>query len=758
MRVPALTLMLSMMIFAPTVAAEQLTLERIFANPALSGETPRSLKLSPDGERVTFLRGRADQQQRLDLWAFEVLTGQTRMLVDSSRLTGGVEQLSVEEQARRERQRTADLRGIAEYAFSADGARLLFPLGGDLYVYDLKADEDNAVQQIARAADGFVTDPKFSPAGNHVSFVRDQNLYVVDLKSGQTRALTTDGGGTISYAVAEFVAQEEMGRDTGYWWSSDEAHIALTKVDESPVPLVRRFEIHADRTDVIEQRYPAAGEPNVQIALGVVSLADSNIRWIDLGPESDIYLPRVTWLPGGKALSYQKQSRDQRRLELIRVEMDENLSQRVLLTEERETWVNLHDALRFVDARGRFVWASEHDGQQHLYLHAASGKRSNAITQGDWQVDALLALDGTRKQIYFLANAHDPLSRDVYVQSLDPLSPRRPQRLTNGGWNDAVFADDNSVWLHTWSDPEHPPQVRLRNRKNIELVAIHANEVSGDHPYAPYKDAHQAREYGVLDGADGQTLHYQLLKPAGFEPGRRYPVVIRTYGGPHVQVVQKRWDERWGLFDQYLAQQGFVVFSLDNRGSARRGTSFENPIHRQMGGPEVIDQQAGISWLAEQGYVDPDRIGVFGWSYGGYMSLHLWARTPSLAAAVSVAPVTDWLLYDTHYTERYMDHPERNPDGYAQSNVLNWLDRAEGGAAALSDRLYLIHGMADDNVLFSHSTGLISAMVERGIRFDLMAYPGGKHGINASPAMRQHVFAEIADYLRDKLRPEVGER
>lgn len=745
---------LILLLLTMPATAEQLSIERIFASPSLSGETPRSLKLSPDGRFVSYLQGRPDERERMDLWVLEVASGERRMLVDSRQLTGGEERLSAEEQARRERQRTAELRGIAEYAYSSDGRRLLFPLAGNLYVYDLQQPAEQAVQQVASAAEGFVTDPRFSPQGRYVSFVRDQNLHVVDLADGSSRALTSDGGGPVSWAMAEFIAQEEMGRDTGYWWAPDEAHVAVTRVDESPVPLVRRFEIHADHAELVEQRYPAVGEPNVTIQLAVIAVADGTLRWIDLGPDSDIYLPRVNWLPGGKALAFQRQSRDQRRLELIRVDIDDNLKQRPLLVEERQTWVNLHEALRFLDARGRFIWASERDGYQHLYLHAANGSLQRPITAGEWQVDQLLSFDSRRKRVYFAANADDPLGQDIYVQDLDPLNPRKPRRLTQGGWNQAVFADQGDAWLHTWSDDDHPAQIRLRDRSGRELQTINGNALEGDHPYLPYRAAHRPAEYGSLQASDGQTLHYQLLMPAGHQPGQRHPAVVRTYGGPHAQVVQKRWDERWGLFDQYLAQQGFVVFSLDNRGSARRGTAFENPIHRQMGGPEVEDQQLGLDWLAAQDFVDPQRLGVFGWSYGGYMSLHLWARTPQLAAAVAVAPVTDWTLYDTHYTERYMQLPAANAEGYARSNVLTWLDHAEGGAAALSDRLYLIHGMADDNVLFTHSTALISAMVERDIRFRLMAYPGGKHGINASTAMRRHVYNEIARYFLHKLRPE----
>lgn len=740
------------MLTANPVLAEQLTIERIFASPAISGVLPQALKISPDGKNVTFLRGRADEQARMDLWTLDVASGKTQMLVDSEALTGGNEVLSDAELARRERQRTADLRGIAEYYFSDDGHRLLFPLAGALYVYDLRKPADEAVTQLTQTEDGFATDPRFSPQGRFVSFVRDQNLFVVDLDDGEVRALTADGSGTISYATAEFVAQEEMDRDTGYWWAPDDSAIALTRVDESPVAVERRFEIYADRTDVVDQRYPAAGKANVAIELGVLDMADEQIRWIDLGADKDIYLARVKWLPGSNALSYQRINRNQRRLELVRVDLNEELSQTTLLTEERETFVNLNYGLRFVNRKGAFVWMSERDGFAHLYTYKASGELRHRITQGAWQVDEVLALDGKRGRVYFAANADDLLGRDIYMQSLDPLDPSKPRKISSdGGWHKAVFADNGNLWLDTWSHDNHPPQVRLRDARGKEKAVIAANTVDDDHPYAPYLDAHLASEYGELRAIDGQPLYYQMIKPAGFDPRKRYPVVIRTYGGPHAQVVYKVWDSRFGLFDQYLAQQGFIVFSLDNRGSARRGTAFENPIYRAMAGVEVEDQQLGIQWLREQEYVDPERIGVHGWSYGGYMSLHLWARTPTLAAAVAVAPVTDWRLYDTFYTERYMDLPQANEQGYNDSNVLNWLDKVED-PATLSDRLHLIHGMADDNVLFTNSTAFISKAVEKGIRFNLMTYPGGKHGLKANPAMRVHVFNEIANFLILKLQ------
>jgi dipeptidyl-peptidase 4 len=262
--------------------------------------------------------------------------------------------------------------------------------------------------------------------------------------------------------------------------------------------------------------------------------------------------------------------------------------------------------------------------------------------------------------------------------------------------------------------------------------------VADGHPLAPYLPGFARPEYGYLPAPDGTRLRYRILKPRGFDPARRWPVYVRTYGGPHVQVVNQSWDARWGLFDQYMAQRGFVVFSADNRGSARRGKRFEEAVYGKMGQVDVADQAAAVRWLKQQPWVDGGRIGVFGWSYGGYMTLMLLAQHPDeFACGVAVAPVSDWSLYDTHYTERYMDLPARNPEGYRAGDVLTHLD-------GLKSPLLLIHGMADDNVLFVQSTRVMSALQERGVDFALMTYPGGKHGINATPAQRRHVFGQIA--------------
>lgn len=561
----------------PVIAAETLTIDRLFEDPALSGPSPRMLKLSPDGKRVTFLRGKSDNQTVFDLWEYHVPSKQTRLLVDSASLTGGgAEQLSDAEKARRERMRIAGTSGIVEYQWSADGKQLLFPIAGSLYVYRVDAKKD-PVKTLTQAADGFATDPKFSPKGRYVSFVRDATLYAIEIDSGTETRVSPAGSGTVSYGMAEFVAQEEMGRYSGYWWAPDDSAIAYARVDEAPVAVEKRFEIYADRTEVIEQRYPAAGKANAEVRLFVRPLASEEAVEIDLGDNRDIYLARVNWLPDSQSLLLQRQSRDQRTLDLMRAEAATGASA-VIHTEVSKTWVNLHDNLKVLDDGKSFVWSSELSGYQHLELRAIDGSLIRPLSSGPWVVEDLLAVDQKQRRVYFSGNADDPREKHVYFNSLDTTTPGSPTRVTlYNGWHEAVFSSDGKVFVDTYSNENTPPQVRLHEAGGKELAVLEANKVEDGHPYHPYLKSHLAPEFGSLKAEDGQTLYYRMIKPLGFDESKRYPVLIRVYGGPHVQYVQRSWDSRWGLFDQVMAQRGYIVFTLDNRGSARRGVKFESP-------------------------------------------------------------------------------------------------------------------------------------------------------------------------------------
>jgi dipeptidyl-peptidase-4 len=739
MRAAALLLSAVLMIASSPAPAERLTIERLFADPALTGPSPRAVELAPDGSRVTFLKGRDDDQHQLDLWEFKVADGKTRRLVDSRRLLPH-EQLSDAEQARRERARTAGLHGIVDYGWSPDSKRLLFPLGDALYVYSLHAAQpDGALKKLA---DGAVIDPRVSPAGGYVSYVRNQNLYVIELASGVTRQLTRDGGGTIHNAEAEFVAQEEMDQFSGYWWAPDDSAIAFKRYDEAPVPIARRFEIHADRAEVIEQRYPAAGQPNVRLALGLVSPAGGEARWIALGGDSDIYLPRVDWSPDARFLAFQRQSRNQQALDLVRVDAA-TLAQKLLLTERSSTWINLHDDLRFLATSPGFVWSSERSGYKHLYLYDLDGQLLRPLTTGDWPVDGLLAVDEAAGVLYFDANRDAVIDRQVYRVHLDGSDAGHPQRISQrDGQHKVEFAKSASLYVDSFASPSTPPQVSVHAADGRRLAWIEENRLDGSHPFAPYRDAAVIPEFGHLAAEDGQALYYRMYKPAGFDRTHRYPVMLFFYGGPTAQLVTRGWIDP---FSEFMAQQGYVVFTLDNRGMARRGRAFADPIYRRLGEIEVRDQLAGIRWLRQQPFVDARRIGTFGWSYGGYLSLMMLAKASGeLAGGVAVAPVTDWSLYDTHYTERYLSTPQANAEGYRHSAVLDALP-------GLTAPLLLAHGMADDNVLFTNSTQLMAALQQQGTQFQLMTYPGGKHGLS-TPAMKTHVYTAIWRFFEERVK------
>lgn len=712
-----------------------LTVERLYSSPALAGASPRGLKLSPDGKRVTYLAGRKDNQYFYDLWQMDVATGQVSLLLDASRLEAG--ELSDEEKARRERQRVYG-QGIMEYFWADDSQALLIPAAGKLYYFSLA----DAKVTLLPTGDAFATDAKLSPKGNFVSFVAEQNLYVLQLKDHKLTALTQDGGGAIKNAMAEFVAQEEMDRMTGYWWAPDESAIAYTRIDESGVELVTRNEIYADGIKLTEQRYPYAGKPNVEIALGVVSLASGQTQWMDLGSEKDIYLPRVKWLPDSKHLSFQWQNRSQQQLDLRQVDSREGKGAVTLVSERSDAWVNLNHDLYFLKQQPGFIWASERDGFNHIYLFDSKGKVKRQLTQGKWAVDEIEHLDEKQGWVYFSGRKDGVVERHLYRVSLNGGEIERISR--RGGMHNAVFADKESVYLDYFNSLSQPPQVSLHNQSGEHLAWVEENAVKVGHPLYDYAGLWQLPEFGTLKAKDGKALQYRLFKPVNFDSKAKYPVVVRVYGGPHAQLVVNSWSEQ-DYYTQYLLQQGFAVFQLDNRGSAHRGTAFEQVIYRHLGEAEVEDQKTGVDFLRTLPWVKADSIAIYGHSYGGYMALMSLFKAPDyFKAAISGAPVTDWALYDTHYTERYLGHPDDNARGYEASSVFPYVSEYRSG-------LLMYHGMADDNVLFENSTRVYKALQDEGKLFRMIDYPGSKHSMRGDK-VRTHLYRSLTDFLETELK------
>lgn len=712
--------------------SKDLTLERVFASPDLNGPQPRAAKLSPDGKFLTLLRNRADEKERFDLWAMDTRTGEWRMLVDSKKFGTGAE-MSEAEKMQRERARIAGTKGIVAYDWAPDSKSVLVPLDGELY----RAGLDGNVAKLPAKA-GSKLNAEISPAGGYVSYVQDQNLVVMGLANGNPRAITDDGEGTVHWGEAEFVAQEEMARFKGYWWAPNDRYVAVERFDEAPVGIVTRAAIGAEGTQLFQQRYPKAGTPNANVELYVMDPNGDHKVGVDLGADKDIYLARVDWSKDGKTLYVQRENREQTMLDLLQV--DPATGKSVVLFSEKaraKSWVNLSTALTPL-GDGSLLWWSERDGHGHLY-HFAKGKFTQ-ITRGDWEVTPdVVGVDEAKGRVFFLGNKDGVLERHLY--SVDYRKGGAITRLTETGWwNEATMDPSGTRAIVKRSNPNQPAQTYLADATGKRIAWVNENAVTAaDHPYNAYLAGHRERSFGTIKAADGSTLNWEMITPK-MEPGKKYPVFFQHYGGPHSQTVSRSWG---GALQQYLVSRGYIWFQLDNRGSANRGVDFESQIWHAMGTVEVEDQVAGANYLKTLPYVDANKVVTYGWSYGGYMTLKLLEKAPGVfAAGVAGAPVTKWELYDTHYTERYMGDPNKVPEAYKASDNI-------GEAAKIADPMLLIHGMADDNVVFENSTALAATLQKAEVPFEMMFYPGHTHKVGG-PGISVHLWNTILDFLGRK--------
>jgi dipeptidyl-peptidase-4 len=716
----------------------KLTVERLFSDPPLAGTLPTNLQFSPDGSFVAYLKVADDDRERMDLWRHDIDTATSHCWINATELATSSSDLSAAELAERERKRQFAT-GITSYSFSPDGSYLLIPADGAGYLFNIAA---GRLKQFT--PEGLrQTDLRFSPKGNFVSYVRDNNLYRFEIATRSEVAVTADGGDGVSYGLADFIAAEEMHRFQGYWWSPDEAFLAFTRVDEKPIAVSQRFEIEAERFNVIEQRYPYAGATNASVDLWVQNLASGKALTLNYRSAADDYLARVSW--AGEELAVQSQSRDQQHLEL-QFFVPATGSKRSALTESADTWVDLHDNFKYLGG-DRFLWTSERDGSSHLYLYHDG--EATQLTAGVGRVNQVLYSDDQR--VLFSGWFESPVEQHLYAVSVSATIPvSNPSPLTSlGGWHEVVVAADGNRFIDRFTALDTPGEVNIASSRDDAVLPIAkegiakgciANDaLTPGHPYFPYLEDHAASTLGQLKSEDDQWLHYRLTRPAANSvgAGSKSPVIVYVYGGPGVQRVRNEWPP---LLLQLFAHHGYGVLELDNRGSSNRERRFQDPIYRQLGAAEVADQVTGGQFLQTLDWVDSNRIGVFGHSYGGYMTIMCLAKAGHLfKAGVSVAPVSDWTLYDSHYTERYLATPAANDQGYQQSSVFPYLD-------GFSGKLLLMHGMADDNVLFTHSTKLYRALQARNVPFEMMTYPGSKHSLQERD-VSIHRFNLILDFF-----------
>ncbi len=720
-----------------SMAASSIPIEAVATYPLPGMAIPGSIAFSPDDRLITYLFS-PDGSLSRQLYAFDPQTGQQRLLVEP--VGGGTteETVSLEEALRRERQRQREI-GVTSYDWAKQSNLVLVPLQGDVYV---QTGVDAPLRQIVDSQGVPALDPQLSPDGSMVAYVQDDELFVVGVDGGTPRQITSGARGTgKTHGLAEYVAQEEMGRSHGFWWSPDSQQIAFTEVDETHIPVYRI--VHQGKESVGDQaqedhHYPFAGTENARVRLGVVAITGDEPTWLlDVG---DNYLARVDWQPDG-SLCVQLENREQTKLELLRFDPQGNERQ-TLLEETNAVWINLHDMFKPLKqterGAGGFIWSSERTGFRHLYLYDADGTLIRSLTTGDWQVDSLDAVDEARGLVYFTATRDDPRESHLYVVGMDGGEPRR---ITDTPGTHAVVIDHG---YQRFVDVHHaigtPPTVTLRSLEDGSLL----HSLYDRHDPRITELSLQPPELVSLTNRSGVTLYGAVYRPPSTFGSGPFPTLVYVYGGPHAQLVTNGWGMTISLRAQYLRSLGFLVFMLDNQGSARRGLQFEGVIKHDMGRVEVEDQVDGVHWLIEQGLADPQRVGVYGWSYGGYMALMCLGRAPeTFKVAVAGAPVTHLDGYDTHYTERYMGMPQSNADSYRQSSPIHYVEQMTG-------KLMLVHGLIDENVHFRHTARLINALIKARKPYDLLLFPDERH-MPRSLADRVFMEERMRDYFMQHL-------
>lgn len=730
---PLLLTVLASAVAAPSQAASPppgaLGYDAMFADDA-SGLAVQDPGWSPDGRRLLYARDKT-------LWLLD--TGSS----------GKPEPLL----------RLADLQKAAGEEIDLEravwlprGDALLLVAGGDLWLLPLGSlEKKGELRRLTRTEDA-EEDPKPSPDGSRVAFVRDFDLWLLDLATGTERALTTDGEeGAFLNGTTDWLYWEEIwDRDaTGYWWSPDGTRIALYRFDERQVPVHPLVDESPLHPTVRQQKYPKPGDPNPVVHVGVLDLASGRTVWMETG-DPDLYLARVAWTPAGDAVAIQALNRGQTRLDLLRCGAADGRCA-ALLTDQWPTWVNLGRDFAFLPD-GRFLWGSERDGWRRLYLAGTDGKIVRAVSPEGW---AVASLDGVVDEgsagdgswvilTAFRTEGLGPAERHVLRIRLD--GDQTWESLTTGeATHAATVAPKTGSWVHSWSTADLPPQSEVRRADGSVLALPGAPPSTYDPASLP------SYTYFTIPGPEGSRLPTRMIQPPGFDPARKYPVIVYHYGGPASQMVYRHWDsKRRDLWHKRMAQRGYVIFSVDNQVSLYFGKAGEDRDYRRMGEANLAAQLAGVDWLKAQGWADPARIGLWGWSGGGYNTLYCLVHRPGVwRAGVSGAPISDLRLYDSVWTERYLGTPQENESGYTESSPLTYADK-------LKDRLLLVHGLADDNVHPQNTIWMSDALIKAGIPFEQAFYPGQKHGFGA--VSMRHFLERMEEFFDRALMEVVVEK
>jgi dipeptidyl-peptidase-4 len=711
-----------------------LTIERMFTPGAMGGRGPETMEWSPDGSKLSYVQ-RDEKGEQGELWYVDAATGEKKVLVTAAKLASlAPDYNKVKDE--REKERLTRYH-VAAYLWSPDSKHLIFDSQGQLWLYDLAS---NTAVQFTSSPDPS-GDPKFSPDGSRLAYVRKHNLFVHPLNAKDEKQLTKDTGENLFNGDIDWVYTEELGVRSNYFWSPDNKEIAFLHMDETKVPAYPITDWTPTHPSVDNEKYPKVGDPNPVVKLGVVNADGGKTRWIKLTEDEDTYIPRFGWVREG-VIWAEVLNRTEDKMDLYFVDAKSGKSRIVLRETTPGAWIDFeHVEVRFLKSSGRFLWPSWRDGNMHLYLYSfdkqnpmgADAKLEQQLTQGEFEVEGIEGVDEAAGTVFFSANKDDPRQRHIFSVKLDGSGL---QALTHEeGLHGGNFADDGKHYLDTAVGPATSAKMSLCAVGGACSPVWAARDVAAEYGLRPPK-------FLEFKAEDGTLLYGRLLLPADTPASGKIPLIVNIYGGPAAQEVMKGPPN---AFDEILARKGFAIFAVDNRGTPGRDRKFQTAIRHEFGAIELKDQLTALDQLyAQYPQLDKDRTGIWGWSNGGSMTLYAMTHSDRFRAGVAVAPVTDQLNYDTIYTERYMGLLKDDKAGYDMSDVTKAADQLHGA-------LLLVHGTSDDNVHFQNSIQMIDALIKARKQFRLMIYPNKTHGI-AGPDARVHLFTMIEDHFERELK------
>jgi dipeptidyl-peptidase-4 len=700
---------------------EGLTVERIYGKPSLVTTLPTQIQWVGDGKGVSYLETRGEGDNKQSVFVVREVPSGKESVVCIPDTAAVPDDLSESDE---------DKFSLESYRWDKEGERVLFTFGGELFTLDRK---DGRIRRRTHS-DGEEMNPEFSPDGEKIAFTRDNDLYVLRLDDDEEIRLTETGSDTVLNGILDWVYMEELftrGNKRSYYWSPDSERLAFLQIQESPVPEYPIVDLIDTHPEPRMQRYPKAGDPIPIVRVGIVGAGGGAITWAAVDTHDDSYIARLNWLADSRRVAIEKLNRAQDKLTLMFADAASGTIS-VIFDETDKTWVNVNYLKHFYENKRQFIWGAERSGHQHLYLYNMDGTPIRELTVGNWEVTGLDGVNEKKGRVYFTANEANVMERHLYEVSDKGGEPR--QITSDGGIHRVEMSPDNKYFIDRFYSEERPTVVSVydvKGKKKFEIADQLSPELAAMERPLP--------EFLKFKSAAGIDYYCSITKPTGFNQLTKYPVIVYVYGGPHAQIVSRRWSSS-GLWHSMMADKGYIVFSLDNRGSYGRGKKWEDHILKNLGRYELEDQLAGIEYLRSLPYVDADRIGMWGWSYGGYMTLMALFKAPEVfKAGVAVAPVTDWHLYDAIYTERYMKRPQDNEAGYETASPINFVDGFKGN-------LLLMHGDADDNVHIQNSVQLVKKLIDAGKDFDFMVYPQKTHGIGG-PEARVFLFGKMTDFF-----------